>query len=235
VSDPTAPRSPRTPRAPVPRRPARQIAATGGIRLPGPIEYWPIERLKPNPNDPRIHTPQQINRIAASILEFGFTAPILVDEKGGIIAGRGRLAAARKLGLVRLPVVQLKHLSETQRRAYRLADNKLALEAEWDPALLARELRELEAQAFDLSAAGFSADELRELEEAARRVGTPAPGPRAHGPGAKRILDMLEFDTQAQKDRWIEFKAWLRERAPQKSTGAALAAHAGAAMSRRGR
>jgi ParB-like chromosome segregation protein Spo0J len=235
MNEPAAtPAPPRLRRAPAPRA-ARQVAATGGITLPGPIEYWPIDRLKPHPNDPRIHTPQQINRIAASILEFGFTAPILVDEKGAIIAGRGRLAAARKLALERLPVVQLKHLSETQRRAYRLADNKLALEAEWDPALLARELRELEKQAFDLAAIGFSAEELRELEEAARKLETPVPTARTRGPGAKRILDMLEFDSQEQKDRWVEFKAWLRGRAPGKSAGAALAAHAAAAMSRRGR
>lgn len=235
MTEPVAPTPTRAPRTPAPRRPPRQVSATGGVTLPGPIEYWPIDRLKPNPNDPRIHTPQQINRIAASILEFGFTVPILVDEKGGVVAGRGRLAAASKLALERLPVVQLKHLSDTQRRAYRLADNKLALEAEWDPALLARELRELEAQAFDLSAAGFSADELRELEQAAHKVDAPAPAGRGRGRGAHRILHMLEFDSEAQKDRWVEFLAWLRERAPGKSTGAALAAHAAAAMSRRGK
>jgi hypothetical protein len=219
---------------PAPRRAPRQVATTGGITLPGPIEYWPIARLKPNPNDPRIHTPEQINRIAQSILEFGFTAPILADEKGGVIAGRGRLAAARKLGLDRLPVVQLKHLSETQRRAYRLADNKLGLEAEWDPALLAKELRALEAEAFDLSAAGFSADELRALEDAARKLEAAPRAPRARGTGAGRILHMLEFDTQAQKDTCVEFLHWLRDRAPGKSVGAALAAHAAAAISRRG-
>ena len=219
-----------------PPRPARRTdrrAATGGITLPGAIEYWPIERLKPAPNDPRIHTPQQINRLAASMLEFGFTAPILVDEKGSVVAGRGRLAAARKLGLERVPVVKLAHLSETQRRAYRLADNKLALEADWDPALLAKELRALEAQAFDLSAAGFSVEELRELEAAAQRLAAP-PAPAPRGAAAHRILQMLEFDTQAQKDRFVAFLAWLLERSPGVSRGAALAAHAAAAMKRRG-
>lgn len=213
------------------RAAAAERSTTGGVRLPGTIEYWRIERLKPNPNDPRIHTPQQINRIAASILEFGFTVPVLADDKGGVIAGRGRLAAARKLGMERVPVLRVTHLSETQRRAYRLADNKLALEAEWDPALLARELRALEIEAFDLGAAGFSVQELEALEDAARKLLAGAPKPAA-APRARagRILQMLEFDTEEQRDRWIEFVAWVRARTPGASAGAALVAHARAAM-----
>lgn len=248
MTDPAAATPPRPPRAARPPRVARRppgsrrkapapTSATGGVTLPGPIEYWAIERLKPSPNDPRIHTPGQINRLCAGILEFGFTAPILADEKGVILAGRGRLAAARKLGLDRVPVVRLAHLSETQRRAYRLADNKLAEEAEWDPGLLARELRDLEVQAVDLSTAGFSAEELSALEEAARKLMEQAPAPAA-APArrgrAGQILHMLTFDTEAQRERWLEFLDWLRKRAPGKSNGALLEAHAAATMTRRG-
>ena len=96
------------------------------------IELWPIDRLVPYAKNARTHSPEQVAQIAASIAEFGFNAPILVDSNAGIIAGHGRLLAARKLGLAEVPVVVLDHLSETQRRAYIIADNKLALNAGWD-------------------------------------------------------------------------------------------------------
>jgi ParB-like chromosome segregation protein Spo0J len=93
------------------------------------IEIWPVERLVPYARNPRTHTPEQVAQIAASIVEFGFTAPILVTTDSGILAGHGRLLAARKLGLAEVPVVVLDRLSETQRRAYVIADNQLALNA----------------------------------------------------------------------------------------------------------
>ena len=104
-------------------------------------------------------------QIAASIVEFGFTNPILVDSMDGIIAGHGRLLAARKLGLPEVPVVVLDHLSETQRRAYIIADNKLAINAGWDEKILAAELRELEKEGMDLAVVGFSDEELEALLE----------------------------------------------------------------------
>src|SRR5512142_2733082 len=109
------------------------------------IEIWPTDRLVPYARNARTHSDEQVAQIAASIVEFGFNAPILVDSKAGIIAGHGRLLAARKLSLAEVPVVVLDHLSETQRRAYIIADNKLALNAGWDERVLAQELRELEA------------------------------------------------------------------------------------------
>ena len=108
------------------------------------IEIWPTDRLVPYAKNARTHSPEQVAQIAASIVEFGFINPILVDSNAGIIAGHGRLLAARKLGLAEVPVVVLDHLSETQRRAYIIADNKLALNAGWDEEMLAAELRELE-------------------------------------------------------------------------------------------
>src|SRR5512143_2741494 len=110
------------------------------------IEVWPVDRLVPYARNARTHSPEQVAQIAASIVEFGFNAPILVDSNAGIIAGHGRLLAARKLGLDEVPVVVLDHLSETQRRAYIIADNKLALNAGWDEEVLAAELHVLEPE-----------------------------------------------------------------------------------------
>ncbi len=127
------------------------------------IELWPTDRLRPYAKNARTHSPEQVAQIAASIAEFGFNAPILVDSNDGIIAGHGRLLAARKLGLAEVPVVVLDHLSETQRRAYIIADNKLALNAGWDERVLAAELRDLEDEGLNLALVGFSEDELQAL------------------------------------------------------------------------
>ena len=127
------------------------------------IELWPLDRLKPYDRNARTHSAEQVAQIAASIVEFGFTNPILVDSSDGIIAGHGRLSAAQELGLKTVPVVVLDHLSERQRKAYILADNQLALNAGWDTDLLRGELQDLAEQDFDLSLIGFSDDELADL------------------------------------------------------------------------
>src|ERR1700693_581806 len=114
------------------------------------IELWPIEKLIPFARNPRTHSDTQVAQIAASIAAFGFNNPILVDTKAGIIAGHGRLLAARKLGLAEVPVIVLDHLSEAQKRAYIIADNQLALNAGWDDELLRAELAALQAEDFDL-------------------------------------------------------------------------------------
>lgn len=123
----------------------------------------PVSELLPYAKNARTHSKEQVEQIAASIKEFGFTNPILVDGERGIIAGHGRLAAAKKLGLKEVPVLELSHLSPTQKRAYVLADNKLALNAGWDEKLLAEELTALHLEDFDLDVVGFSDDELAEL------------------------------------------------------------------------
>jgi len=127
------------------------------------IEIWNVDRLRPYQRNARTHSPEQVAQIAASIVEFGFVNPILVDSNSGIIAGHGRLLAALKLGLVEIPVVVLDHLNEIQRRAYILADNKIAMNAGWDDARLAEEVRQLQTEGFDLDLAGFSSDELDAL------------------------------------------------------------------------
>lgn len=127
------------------------------------IALWPLDRLRPYDRNPRTHSDEQVAQIAASMAEFGFTNPILVDGESGIIAGHGRLAAARRLGLNEVPVVVLDHLTPAQRRAYVIADNRLALNAGWDEDLLAAELHALNGEGFDLALTGFSDTELEDL------------------------------------------------------------------------
>lgn len=130
---------------------------------PEQIESWPLERLQPYARNAKIHGPDQVARIAASMAEFGWTVPCLVGDDGELIAGHGRVLAAAQLGLTEAPVIVLGHLSEAQRRAYRIADNKLTELADWDEALLSTELQELVADDFDLSLVGFSDGELDKL------------------------------------------------------------------------
>ena len=127
------------------------------------IEQRPIEALIPYINNSRKHSDEQVAQIAASIKEFGWTNPILVDGTNGIIAGHGRLLAARKLGMDKVPVIELAHLSDTQKKALIIADNKLALNADWDTELLTIELNELIADDFALDILGFDKDELDAL------------------------------------------------------------------------
>jgi DNA modification methylase len=127
------------------------------------VEYRKVETLIPYARNPRTHTEAQIAKIAASIVEYGWTNPILVDGGNGIIAGHGRLAAAHKLGLVEVPVIELVHLSAAQKRAYVIADNRLALDAGWDEEMLALELAELSEAGYELALTGFEDGELQEL------------------------------------------------------------------------
>lgn len=129
------------------------------------IQLWPAERLQPYAKNARTHSDEQVDQIAASIREFGFTNPILVDSADGIIAGHGRLMAAKRLGLATVPVIVLDHLTDAQRRAYILADNKLALNAGWDEGLLAEEMSNLKSEGFDLALTGFNDDEITDLLE----------------------------------------------------------------------
>ncbi|VTY35226.1 Modification methylase PvuII [Xylophilus ampelinus] len=127
------------------------------------VEYRKVETLIPYARNPRTHAEAQIAKIAASIVEYGWTNPILVDGGNGIIAGHGRLAAAHKLGLAEVPVIELAHLSTAQKRAYVIADNRLALDAGWDEEMLALELAELSEAGYELALTGFEDAELRDL------------------------------------------------------------------------
>lgn len=124
------------------------------------VETMALDALIPYARNSRTHSDAQVAQIAASIREFGFTNPVLIDAQGGIIAGHGRVMAARKLGLNDVPCIRLGHLTDTQKRAYVIADNKLALNAGWDAELLKLELEDLHADKFDMDLLGFDADDL---------------------------------------------------------------------------
>jgi DNA modification methylase len=127
------------------------------------VERWPLDRLLPYAANARTHSDEQVTQIAGSIAEFGFNVPCLVDEDGVLIAGHGRLLAARKLGLTDVPVIQLEHLTDAQAKAYRLADNRIAENAGWDEQLLAAELAQLKDLDFDLDLLGFDSEEIEKL------------------------------------------------------------------------
>jgi DNA modification methylase len=131
------------------------------------FEHWPLDKLVPSPRNARTHTDAQVAEIAGSIRAFGFANPILVSEEGDVIAGHGRLAAARQLGLQTVPVIKIGGLSEIERRQLVLADNRIALNAGWDTEMLALELKDLSNLGADLLLLGFTD---RELAEALRPV-----------------------------------------------------------------
>jgi len=126
------------------------------------IEQVSVESLIPYARNSRTHSDEQISQLASSIREFGWTNPIIIDGEQGIIAGHGRLMAARKLGMTEVPCIRLDHLTDAQRRAYIIADNKLALNAGWDEEMLGLELADLREVDFDLSLMGFAADEIEQ-------------------------------------------------------------------------
>ncbi|MCX6629259.1 MAG: ParB/Srx family N-terminal domain-containing protein, partial [Candidatus Solibacter sp.] len=130
------------------------------MNLPTQIELRSIRSLLPYARNSRTHSDAQVAQIAASIVEFGWTCPILVDGDGGVIAGHARLLAARKLGMAEVPVIILAHLTPTQRRALVIADNKLSINAGWNEELLRAEMASLQEDGFHLDVVGFSDMEL---------------------------------------------------------------------------
>ena len=128
------------------------------------LEYLPTDSLIPYARNSRTHSDAQVAQVAGSIREFGFTNPVLIDAEDGIIAGHGRVLAALKLKLDTVPCIRLSHLSETQRKAYIIADNKLALNSGWDEEMLLLEFADLEAAEFDMELLGFSDEELAAMK-----------------------------------------------------------------------
>lgn len=175
------------------------------------IELWPLASLQPYARNARTHDSAQVAKIAASIAEFGFNNPILVNESdGSIIAGHGRLMAAEMLGLDEVPVIPLGHLSDAQRRAYVLADNRLALDAGWDEEMLAAELAELQDDGFNLELTGFTDDEIADLlddGEGAANDNSPGEG---GGALASRFL-VPPFSVLSAREGWWQDRkrAWL--------------------------
>ena len=139
------------------------------------IVLRPVAELRAHSGNARVHSAAQVEQIKASMLAFGFTNPLLVDEQGVLIAGHGRLEAALALGIARVPVIVLKHLSAAQKEALRLADNRIAENATWDQALLRDALAGVQAAEIDAAALGFSADELSAILAAADAAVDAAP------------------------------------------------------------
>jgi ParB family transcriptional regulator, chromosome partitioning protein len=138
------------------------------------IKTAKVDDLIPYARNSRTHSDEQVSQIAASIKEFGFLNPVIVDGDNGIIAGHGRVMAAKKLGMTEVPAVEASHLTDAQRRAYIIADNKLALNAGWDDEMLRVEFDELGAMGFDLDLTGFSLDEIGAMEfDEGDEVGMP--------------------------------------------------------------
>jgi DNA modification methylase len=156
------------------------------------LEFWKIDRLVPSPRNARTHSDAQVAEIAGSIRAFGFSNPILVGEDRDVVAGHGRLAAARVLGLIEVPVIVLGDLSEIQRRQLMLADNRIAMNAGWDLEMLHLELRDLSAMGADLSVLGFTEHELA----------------KALQPGASGLTDENEIPSVSDKAVSIAGDVW---------------------------
>ena len=133
------------------------------MSFPDTVERWPLARLIPHARNARTHSEAQVAQIAGSIAEFGFVNPVLVGDDGVIVAGHGRVMAARKLGLTEAPVIVLAHLTPTQRRALMIADNQIASQAGWNDEMLAAELAALKDEDFDLDLLGFDDADLDRL------------------------------------------------------------------------
>lgn len=188
------------------------------------IETRPIERLIPYVRNARTHLEDQVAQIAASIAEFGFVNPVLIGTDDVIVAGHGRVLAAKRLGLAEVPVIVLDHLSEAQRRALIIADNRIAENAGWDEAMLRAELAALREEEFDLDVLGFSDADLRRILDSidgaalggkdADETGTPPAGSSASEPSATlaerfgippfSVLDARKGWWQKRKRAWID-------------------------------
>ena len=171
--------------------------------LPDCIEHLPTDTLVPYARNSRTHSPEQVAQIAASIKEFGFTNPVLVDANNTLIAGHGRVMAAQSIGVATVPAIRLAHLTDAQRRAYVIADNKLAENAGWDMATLAREVEDLNADGYDLELLGFGADELSSMLGAE----PPPPEPAAPSPGIvyqEKYAVLVDCKDEADQQRIFE-------------------------------
>lgn len=167
------------------------------------IEQVPVADLKPYENNARVHDEAQVKQIADSITAFGFNAPVLIDGDGTIIAGHGRVMAAQLLGLEAVPAVRLLHLTPDQRRAYIIADNKIALNSSWDSDLLTLELDELQGLGIDMELLGFSDDDFTEDVDGHEAV--EVDGGEAKFDGAAENPYAQQFAPSKTTDGYVEF------------------------------
>lgn len=164
-------------------------------QAPAGVEYWPVDRIVPSARNAKAHDVRAVHEAADSLQEYGWTYPLLIDEAGGLLAGHRRLAAAKLLGMTEVPVLVKTGLTEEQKRAYRLADNKLAERTDWDLDILKLELDDLQAAGIDLKITGFDEADLVEIGNAVAvtRLGTPPSGTRCPDRiGAIKIVLFVE-------------------------------------------
>jgi hypothetical protein len=170
------------------------------------VEYRSLASLIPYKGNARTHSPEQVEKIAASMREFGWTNPVLVDGENGVIAGHGRIMAAKKLGIAEAPCIELAGLSEAQKRAYIIADNKTALDAGWDNEILKIEFEALAALDFDLALTGFSLDEIKALDDSRAGAGQQS----GAGSLAEKFMVAPFSVLNAREGWWQDRKrAWL--------------------------
>jgi DNA modification methylase len=182
----------KSPKAPTPSTPATDRQSAADARLGLQIEWVATRLLKPAPTNARTHSQRQIKTIARSMERFGFMNPILVDGEHGIIAGHGRWAAAKLLGLRKVPTLKFAHLSDADKRAYILADNKIAEKAGWDRELLAIELQAFVDMDFDIGAIGFEMAEVELILDEASEIRQPALAPEDALPEAVPGTDIVQ-------------------------------------------
>lgn len=199
----------------------------GGVRYIDKITLCEVRKLKDNPRNSRTHTPDQVNAIAASIKQFGFTTPVMVDSEGMLIAGHGRVLAAKQLGMTKVPTINGSYLTAQERQAYIIADNAIPLSAGWDLNVLVPELDALKEGGMDLASLGMAS--LYDLvpkddpdpEEAAPR------NRRAGSSGTGMVVQYnIVFDDVEQQQAWFKFLRGLKTTYPDEATiGARLAAY----------
>lgn len=179
------------------------------------IEQLSVSDLVPYARNSRTHSEEQVAQIAASIKEYGWTNPVLIDAKGTIVAGHGRVMAAKKLGMEEVPCIRLGHLTPAQVQAYVIADNKIALNAGWDDAMLAEELQAImEGGELSVSVTGFSEEELASILADAEEDDQPS----EKGLGSPVIHYDLIFDNEEQQAHWFEFIRALKAKWPDSDT-----------------
>jgi hypothetical protein len=194
------------------------------------VRRVPVSSLNPYENNARTHSKTQIAQIAASIKEWGWTTPVLVDEGGMIIAGHGRVLAAKSLNIPEIPVMVARGWTVAQKRAYVLADNVLPMNAGWDDALLRVEIRGIEALNFDINKVGFDMEFMTKLFDEPASEAEPAE--RANrGLGEPIIQFNIVFDDEAQQEKWFSFVRSVKAMYPNEDTfGARLALYIDANM-----
>lgn len=174
-----------------------------------------VESLIPYARNSRTHSDEQVAKIAASIREFGFLNPVIVDGNSGIVAGHGRILAAQRLGMATVPVIEAAHLTDAQKRAYVIADNRLALDSEWDEDLLRIEIFDLQDSGFDLSLTGFTLDEISDFDfDAGEHVELPE-----LPTGEKSALQQKTFTLHNEQAAIIDSAIALARSNPLADTG----------------